>query len=108
MSGIFVREGTQYVSASDKPAYAIRIDGATTVSSASASIYKNGTLVTSTNMVGATGDTIVCTISGTIINIPVCQSLVGGNTYVISCVFTADGVQGVRKIKMVVQKDGDE
>lgn len=99
---IYVDQGTQYVSASDRPAYAIQIKGATTITAATTSIYKNGSDVTSTNMTGTSS------ISGTIINLPTCISLVGGNTYIIACVFTADGVQAVRKIKVVVQKDGDE
>lgn len=98
----FVDESPVPLTAGDTPTYNIVVSGATTISSPSATMYKDGTADSNLLTGDATDndvDTITC---------PKIQNLVGmdgrGNEYVLGVTATINGDVTVRKCMFFVQK----
>jgi hypothetical protein len=102
MSEVWVKESPIYLVSGAEPTFTITYSGCTTVSATGATmeVYKGG----SGSNLAATLTTGSITASGNVLTLKKLQSLIGGNTYVVSVKATVDGVVEIRKIEIVVQK----
>lgn len=100
---IWVKESPLAIVEGAEPVYTLTVEGASTIASPSVKIYKGGQDVTSTNMTGSAS-----TNGTTNITLPKIVSVKGGNVYVVVITATINGIVEVKKMKIYVQKPGDE